>query len=168
MGRFNSKTAVITGSGRRGGLGEAIAKKLASEGANIVISDIGKSRDASTGADHIGSSDEMETIQDSILLEAEQQTLMADVPLADVGMATPKNKREMYRPREAGGGSSLKKKVGEVRGSSLAAVQIEGLVKHYPHMEKEDIEGLVRLFQLWDTDKSGAISIQEMALILER
>jgi len=62
MGRFSGKTAVITGSGRRGGLGEAIAKKLASEGANIVISDIGQSRDSATGAEHIGSSNEMESI----------------------------------------------------------------------------------------------------------
>lgn len=62
MGRFSGKTAVITGSGRRGGLGEAIAKKLASEGANIVISDIGQSRDSATGKEHIGSSDEMEAI----------------------------------------------------------------------------------------------------------
>ena len=60
MGRFSGKTAVITGSGRRGGLGEAICKRLAQDGANIVISDIGKSRDAATGDDHIGSTDEME------------------------------------------------------------------------------------------------------------
>ena len=62
MGRFSGKTAVITGSGRRGGLGEAIAVKLASEGANIVISDIGQSRDSATGEEHIGSTDEMESI----------------------------------------------------------------------------------------------------------
>jgi len=60
--RFKDKTAVITGSGRRGGLGEAIAKRLAEDGANIVISDIGNQRDAATGADHIGSTDEMEAI----------------------------------------------------------------------------------------------------------
>jgi len=62
MGRFTGKTAVITGSGRRGGLGEAIAKRLAQDGANIVISDIGEARDAHTGAEHIGSTDEMESI----------------------------------------------------------------------------------------------------------
>ncbi|HHL43653.1 MAG TPA: SDR family NAD(P)-dependent oxidoreductase, partial [Hellea balneolensis] len=56
------KTAVITGSGRRGGLGEAIALRLARDGANIVISDIGKPRDEHTGAEHIGSTDEMESI----------------------------------------------------------------------------------------------------------
>lgn len=59
MGRFQGKTAVITGSGRRKGLGEAIALKFASEGANIVISDLGKSRDASTSSEHIGEDDEI-------------------------------------------------------------------------------------------------------------
>lgn len=62
MGRFSGKTAVITGSGRRKGLGEAIAKRLAEDGANIVISDIGQSRDSATGEEHIGSTDEMESI----------------------------------------------------------------------------------------------------------
>lgn len=80
MGRFNGKTAVITGSGRRGGLGEAIAKKLASEGANIVISDIGKSRDSATGAEHIGSSDEMESIADEMReMGVESSTCDCDV-----------------------------------------------------------------------------------------
>ncbi|MCA6286847.1 MAG: oxidoreductase, partial [Phenylobacterium sp.] len=32
MDRFNGKVAVVTGSGRRKGLGEAIARKLAGEG----------------------------------------------------------------------------------------------------------------------------------------
>ncbi len=62
MGTLTGKTAVITGSGRRKGLGEAIARKLASEGANIVISDIGKTRDAATGEAHIGTTEEMESI----------------------------------------------------------------------------------------------------------
>ena len=44
MGRFTGKTAVITGSGRDKGLGQGIALKLASEGANIVVSDIGRQR----------------------------------------------------------------------------------------------------------------------------
>ncbi len=56
------RTAVITGSGRRKGLGEAIARRLAGDGANIVISDIGAPRDAATGAGHIGSSEEMDSI----------------------------------------------------------------------------------------------------------
>lgn len=62
MGTLSGKTAVITGSGRRKGLGEAIARRLAAEGANIVVSDIGQARDAATGEAHIGTTDEMESI----------------------------------------------------------------------------------------------------------
>ncbi|MFD2137957.1 hypothetical protein ACFSLT_26965 [Novosphingobium resinovorum] len=40
-GRFDGKVAVVTGSGRAGGLGEGIARRLAAEGATVVISDIG-------------------------------------------------------------------------------------------------------------------------------
>ncbi len=60
--RLTGKTAVITGSGRTGGLGFAIAKRLAEDGCNIVISDIGEQRDAATGEAHIGTTDEMEQI----------------------------------------------------------------------------------------------------------
>lgn len=67
--QFQGKTAVITGSGRRGGLGEAIARRLAADGANIVISDIGQSRDAATGDAHIGSTDEMEALAAEIAQE---------------------------------------------------------------------------------------------------
>lgn len=62
MGKFSGKTAVITGSGREKGLGQAIAIKLASEGANIVVSDIGRSRDKATEDIHIGSTDAMEAV----------------------------------------------------------------------------------------------------------
>lgn len=80
MGRFTGRTAVITGSGRRKGLGEAIAKRLAEDGANIVISDIGQQRDDATGADHIGSTDEMEAIAaDMRALGVEASTAVCDV-----------------------------------------------------------------------------------------
>jgi meso-butanediol dehydrogenase/(S,S)-butanediol dehydrogenase/diacetyl reductase len=54
MARLAGKVAVITGSGRKHGLGEAIAKRLAAEGCRIVLSDIGRPRDSATGAAHIG------------------------------------------------------------------------------------------------------------------
>ena len=80
MGRFTGKTAVITGSGRRKGLGEAIAKRLAEDGANIVISDIGAPRDEATGAEHIGSTDEMEAIAaDMRALGVQSSTKVCDV-----------------------------------------------------------------------------------------
>lgn len=84
MGRFTGKTAVITGSGRRKGLGEAIAKRLAEDGANIVISDIGAPRDEATGAEHIGSTDEMEAIAaDMRALGVQASTKVCDVRALD-------------------------------------------------------------------------------------
>jgi NAD(P)-dependent dehydrogenase (short-subunit alcohol dehydrogenase family) len=40
---LSGKVAVVTGAGRVGGIGEAIARSLAAEGAKIVLSDIGRS-----------------------------------------------------------------------------------------------------------------------------
>ncbi|MHB8286553.1 MAG: SDR family NAD(P)-dependent oxidoreductase [Caulobacteraceae bacterium] len=65
-GSLSGKVAVITGSGRRGGLGEAIALKLAADGASIVLSDVGRSRDAATPDSMIGGSSEMQSIADDI------------------------------------------------------------------------------------------------------
>ena len=80
MARLSGKTAVITGSGRRKGLGEAIALKLAREGANIVIADLGTSRDESTPAEHIGEIDEMKAIAKDIeALGVKCETFSADV-----------------------------------------------------------------------------------------
>ncbi|NBC36019.1 SDR family oxidoreductase [Novosphingobium sp. FSY-8] len=65
-GRFAGKVAVITGSGRRAGLGEAIARRLSEEGATVVISDIGASRDAATPDSMIGGTQEMQDIAASM------------------------------------------------------------------------------------------------------
>src|SRR5438046_10249575 len=39
--RLRGKTALVTGAGRRRGLGFAIATRLAAEGARVVLSDLG-------------------------------------------------------------------------------------------------------------------------------
>ncbi|TVV76543.1 SDR family oxidoreductase [Sphingomonas solaris] len=65
-GALAGRTAVITGSGRKGGLGEAIALRLAAEGANIVLSDVGTSRDAATPDAMVGLSTEMDGIAAAI------------------------------------------------------------------------------------------------------
>lgn len=65
-GKLAGKVAVITGSGRKGGLGEAIAKRLARDGATIVLSDIGTSRDGATPEDMIGTHSEMDVIHAEI------------------------------------------------------------------------------------------------------
>lgn len=62
MGKLTGKVAVITGSGRRTGLGEAIAQRLARDGAAVVISDIGRPADSVTPSGMIGASEEMEQI----------------------------------------------------------------------------------------------------------
>ncbi len=38
---LTGKTAVVTGSGKRSGIGYAVVRKLAAEGANVVIADLG-------------------------------------------------------------------------------------------------------------------------------
>ena len=48
---LKGKTAIVTGSGR--GIGKAIAIKLASLGANVVINDIPQSEDAEKTSDEI-------------------------------------------------------------------------------------------------------------------
>tara|TARA_R110000787_G_scaffold102192_1_gene208025 strand:+ start:1500 stop:2336 length:837 start_codon:yes stop_codon:yes gene_type:complete len=78
--KFAGKTAVITGSGRKAGLGEAIAIKLAEEGANIVLSDIGSSRDESTPDTMIGAQTEMDQIAETIrALGVSVSTMACDV-----------------------------------------------------------------------------------------
>lgn len=60
--RFAGKVAVVTGAGRIDGLGAAIARQLAEEGASVVVSDLGDAVDAATPADMIGASDGMNAV----------------------------------------------------------------------------------------------------------
>jgi NAD(P)-dependent dehydrogenase (short-subunit alcohol dehydrogenase family) len=53
------KVAVVTGAGRRRGLGEGIVRRLAAAGAQVVLSDIGVSADAATPSSMVGSSAQM-------------------------------------------------------------------------------------------------------------
>ncbi len=62
MYNLQGKTAIITGSGRRKGIGEAIALRLAAEGCNVVISDLGTPKGPEFSIEHIGATDEMEAI----------------------------------------------------------------------------------------------------------
>lgn len=59
MLNLKGKTAIVTGSGRPKGIGEAIALRLAEEGCNVVITDIGVPSGKQFGEEHIGSSEEM-------------------------------------------------------------------------------------------------------------
>ena len=62
MARFpelNGKVALITGAGRRGGLGEGIARRLLDEGCKVVLTDIGQARGAEMPATAVGTDEEM-------------------------------------------------------------------------------------------------------------
>ncbi len=67
--RFTGKTAVVTGSGRAGGLGAAMANRLAREGAHVVLSDIGASKDAATPAAMIGDQYGMDELAEAFRAE---------------------------------------------------------------------------------------------------
>lgn len=61
MQRLIGKVALVTGAGRRGGLGAAIATRLAAEGAAVIVTDVaGGGRDLP--ADRVGSQSELEVI----------------------------------------------------------------------------------------------------------
>jgi len=56
------KVAVITGSGRRRGLGEAMARRLAAEGCSVVLTDLGQSPGEHMPETAIGTNVEMQAI----------------------------------------------------------------------------------------------------------
>jgi len=59
---LKGKVAVVTGAGRRAGLGEAMAKRLAREGCKVMLSDIGKAAGEYFPESAIGTTGEMEAI----------------------------------------------------------------------------------------------------------
>ena len=66
MDDLSGKVAVITGAGRRKGLGEAMARRLAGAGCRVVLSDIGIAKGAHFDAGNIGSAAEMDSIAGEI------------------------------------------------------------------------------------------------------
>lgn len=59
---LRGKVAIITGAGRKAGLGAAMARRLAAEGCKVVISDIGRAEGPEMPASAVGLRDEMEAI----------------------------------------------------------------------------------------------------------
>ena len=62
MARFpelKGKVALITGAGRRGGLGEGIARRLLEEGCKVVLTDIGHARGSEMPVTAVGTDEEM-------------------------------------------------------------------------------------------------------------
>jgi len=65
MQGLKGKTVVCTGSGRVKGLGAAIVRRLAAEGCNVVVTDLGEATSDLT-ADNIGATAEMEQVAEEV------------------------------------------------------------------------------------------------------
>lgn len=80
MYQLEGKTAIVTGSGRKGGIGQAIIMLLAREGCNVVVSDIGVSQGENFSEEHIGTTKEM----DEIVMEVQSLGVKAIAIACDV------------------------------------------------------------------------------------
>jgi NAD(P)-dependent dehydrogenase (short-subunit alcohol dehydrogenase family) len=77
---LKGKVAVVTGAGRHGGIGEAVAKRLVEEGAKVVLTDIGAPKGERFGAEHIGTAAELQSIVDQISADGgEAEAAVCDV-----------------------------------------------------------------------------------------
>jgi NAD(P)-dependent dehydrogenase (short-subunit alcohol dehydrogenase family) len=81
---LKGKTALITGSGKRTGIGYSIAEKLASCGANVVIADLGKT-DSRDGAVSTGTWEEMEDIARDLERQFDIAALPINLDVTDNG-----------------------------------------------------------------------------------
>ncbi|MDI6754776.1 MAG: SDR family oxidoreductase [Thermodesulfobacteriota bacterium] len=75
---LKGKTALVTGSGKRTGIGFAIAEKMASCGANVIIADLGKGPEKIGGV-KMGLRQEMEDIASSLAEKYGVKTLTVDL-----------------------------------------------------------------------------------------
>ncbi len=81
--RLSGKVAVVTGAGRIGGIGEAIARALAAEGAKVVLSDIGRSFERFPDY-QVASRSEIDTIRaDLVKKGSDAEVVFADVSKED-------------------------------------------------------------------------------------
>ena len=64
--RLEGKTAIITGSGRSGGIGEGIAARLAQEDARVVLHDLGEVKGEIAPAHGVGTSEDLEAVASAI------------------------------------------------------------------------------------------------------
>lgn len=62
MYALDGKVAIITGSGRKQGIGAAIARRLVAEGCRVVLTDLGQPKGDAFETEYIGLSDEMDSI----------------------------------------------------------------------------------------------------------
>jgi len=94
-----SRVAVVTGAGRRRGLGAAIVRRLANDGCHVVLADMGTSADGTTPEAMLPVSGEMQALATDIANE----TGMAIVPFdCDVRNAARVNELARFAQRELG------------------------------------------------------------------
>ena len=75
---LKGKTALVTGAGKKKGIGYAIARKMAESGANLVIADLANTKDGDNPLT-TGMRDEMLNLVDELAAEFEIQALFVDV-----------------------------------------------------------------------------------------
>ena len=77
---LKGKVAIVTGAGRAGGLGAAIVRRLAQEGARLVIHDLGRAKGDMAPKHGVGLVDELEQVaQEARSLGAEATTFAGDM-----------------------------------------------------------------------------------------
>ena len=77
---FSNKVVLITGAGRREGIGSGMASAFASYGAKVMISDIGKPEGSIFSSDNIGLDTEMKAIESELTSnKGEVKSINADV-----------------------------------------------------------------------------------------
>ena len=62
---LNGKVALVTGAGKASGIGYAICKKLASNGCNLIIADMGQAVEYNSDV-VVGSQDEMMRLKEEL------------------------------------------------------------------------------------------------------
>nr|MDJ1018076.1 SDR family NAD(P)-dependent oxidoreductase [Paracoccaceae bacterium] len=82
--RLQGKTAVITGAGRPGGIGQGIAARLSQDGARVVLHDLGETKGEIAPAHGVGTSEDLETVASAIRAGGgEAATFCGDVLVED-------------------------------------------------------------------------------------
>ena len=76
------KTALVTGAGKRSGIGFAIARKLASLGTQVILADLGNSPQEQSEV-RTGTQEEMEELAQELKEEFQVRTLAVPVDVTD-------------------------------------------------------------------------------------
>ncbi len=79
---LNGKTALVTGAGKRSGIGFAIARKLASLGTQVILTDLGNSPQEQSEV-RTGTQEEMEELAQELREEFKIRTLAVPVDVTD-------------------------------------------------------------------------------------